>query len=294
MTGAEPRDIVYVCHDAARGAAWLRQSWAMLSAQRMPWLMLLLLYYFVLGLIDLLPVVGQLAVPLLKPVFAVGFLAAAWSQERGETPQVRQLFEGFRSNLWALLPLGVFLLGGVMLAILSSSLVDGGRLVEFLTNPPAAPPAGTDATGSPPETTDTEALLMDRRVQGGMLLAAACGLPVLLALWFAPALIVFQDCGARQALATSLRAALANWKPISVYGLLVFFWGGVVPAMGTWLIALLVPKTLAFVVALMVLMPYVFLFIATLHISDYVSYRDIFHPDEKALTQPPAEADAAP
>jgi hypothetical protein len=27
-------------------------------------------------------------------------------------------------------------------------------------------------------------------------------------------------------------------------------------------------------------MPYLFLFIATLHISDYVSYRDIFHADE--------------
>jgi len=293
MTGAEPRDIVYVCHDAARGAAWLRQSWAMLSAQRMPWLMLLLLYYFVLGLIDLLPVVGQLAVPLLKPVFAVGFLAAAWSQERGETPQVRQLFEGFRSNLWALLPLGVFLLGGVMLAILSSALVDGGRLVEFLTNPPAVPPGGTDATATPPETTDTEALLMDPRVQGGMLLAAACGLPVLLALWFAPALVVFQDCSALQALATSLRAALANWKPIAVYGLLVFFWGGIVPALATWLIALVVPKSLAFVVALLVLMPYIFLFIATLHISDYVSYRDIFHADERPQAEPPPAPDAA-
>jgi hypothetical protein len=288
------RDIPFVSHDAARGVLWLRQSYAMLSAQRTPWLLLLLLYYFVLGLIDLLPVVGQLAVPLLKPVFAVGFLAAAWAQERGGSPQAKQLFDGFRSNVWALLPLGVFLLVGIMAAILCSAIVDGGRLVEFLTNPPPPPPApapGADTAAI--EATVSEALLTDPRVQGGMLVAAACGLPVLLALWFAPALVVFQDCSALQALATSLRAALANWKPIAVYGLLVFFWGGVVPALATWLIALVVPKSLAFVVALLVLMPYIFLFIATLHISDYVSYRDIFHADERPQAEPPPAPDAA-
>jgi hypothetical protein len=283
------REIAFARHDAARGVAWLKQSYAMLAAQRVPWLMLLLLYYFVMGLIDLLPVVGQLAVPLLKPVFAVGFLAAAWAQERGGAPQLKQLFEGFRSNLWALLPLGAFLLLGVMAAIYSSTLVDGGRLVEFLTNPPPAPPPGADATAAEPGA--TEALLLDSRVQAGMLFAAACGLPVLLALWFAPALVVFQDCGAWQALVTSLRAALANWKPIAVYGLLVFFWGGIVPALATWLIALVVPRSFAFLVAVMVLLPYVFLFIATLHISDYVSYRDIFHADEQLPAAAPSPPD---
>jgi hypothetical protein len=39
-------------------------------------------------------------------------------------------------------------------------------------------------------------------------------------------------------------------------------------------------------------MPYIFLFIATLHISDYVSYRDIFHADDKAPDEPPAEPTA--
>jgi len=80
---------------------------------------------------------------------------------------------------------------------------------------------------------------------------------------------------------------------IAVYGLLVFFWGGIVPALATWLIALVVPKSLAFVVALLVLMPYIFLFIATLHISDYVSYRDIFHADERPPAEPPPAPDAA-
>ena len=42
----------------------------------------------------------------------------------------------------------------------------------------------------------TKLPLADEQVQLAMLFAAACALPVMLAMWFAPALVVFQDCSA--------------------------------------------------------------------------------------------------
>ena len=249
---------------ALRGAQWLRDAYGMLALARLPWLALLLLYYLILGIVDFIPYLGQIAAPVLKPVFAVGFLAAAWSQERGGTPEPKQLFVGFRSNLWALIPLGVVLVLGVTLAVLGTALVDDGKLLDALSG----------------KIKVDDALLADERVQLAMLFAAACTVPVMLALWFAPALVVFQDCSAWQALRTSFVAALANWRAITVYGMLVFFYGGVVPGIVTTLITLVVPSTLALTVALFVLLPYLFLFIATLHISDYIGYRDIFHRDE--------------
>jgi len=257
---------------ALRGLQWLRDAYGMLSLARLPWLMLLLLNYLILGFIDFIPYLGQIAAPILKPVFAVGFLAAAWSQERGGTPEPKQLFVGFRSNLWALLPLGVVLVGGITLAVLGTALVDDGKLLDVLSG----------------KTKFDETLFADEQVELAMLFAVACALPVMLALWFAPALVVFQDCSAGLALRTSLYAALANWKPIAVYGMLVFFYGGVVPGIVTTLIALIAPASLAFTIALIVLMPYLFLFIATLHIADYVSYRDIFHRDEAHAPGEPA------
>jgi hypothetical protein len=113
-----------------------------------------------------------------------------------------------------------------------------------------------------------------------MLFGIACALPTLLAVWFAPALVVFQDCGARQALATSLRAGLANWRPLAVYGLLLFFYGAVVPGIAIALIAVVAPAAAAPYVIALTVVPYVFLFVAAQAISDYVAYRDIFHPDE--------------
>ena len=263
MSGERPA-VRYARRPAQNGVAWLRDAYRMVSGARLPWLLLLFLYYLVLGLIDLVPLIGQIAAPILKPVFAVGFLAAAWSQERGGTPEPKQLFQGFRSNLWALIPLGAFLVVGITLAVLGTALVDDGKLLDVLSG----------------KSKFDDALLADGQVQYAMLFAAACALPVMLALWFAPALVVFQDCSAPVALRSSLSAALANWKPIAVYGLLVFFLGGMVPGIATAVIALLVPASLAFTIALVLLLPYLFLFIATLHVSDYVSYRDIFHAGE--------------
>ncbi len=257
--------IVFARHDARRGAIWLKEAHAMLTAHRLPWLMLLLLYYLVIGIVDIIPLIGQFGLPLLKPVFAVGFLAAAWNQERGGVPELRLLFQGFRSNLWALLPLGAFMLVGISVAVLATSLVDGGKLLEVLSGK-----AKLD-----------EAVLATGEVQAAMLFAAVLALPVILALWFAPALVVFQDCSAAEALATSLRAAIANWRAISVYGALVFLFGGVLPGIATAIVAAVVPAEYVLVVAVAFLLPYVFLFVATLHVSDYVSYRDVFHSGER-------------
>ena len=45
-------------------------------------------------------------------------------------------------------------------------------------------------------------------------------------------------------------------------------------------IAHLFGDAVAGIVALFVVVPYLFTLVAALHISDYVSYRDLFHVDE--------------
>jgi hypothetical protein len=104
---ARTGDVVFTSHPARRGFAWLLESWAMFSRARMPWLVLISIYYVILLLVNVVPIVGQLVWPLLKPVFAVGLLAAAWAQERGGAPGPADLFKGFKANVRALLPLGV-------------------------------------------------------------------------------------------------------------------------------------------------------------------------------------------
>lgn len=258
-------DIQITRYPAGRGGLWLREAFIMFSHARGPWMLLLVAYYAVMAVVDLIPLIGQIAVPVLKPVFAVGFLAAAWGQERGERPQLRQLFQGFRANLGALLPLGMVLLIGATLAIFATALIDGGLLLDVLSG----------------KTTPDEETLVSGKLQAAMLFGAALALPVLLALWYAPALVVFHGCNAWRALGLSLRASIVNWRPLAIYGLLVLFYTVVVPGLVMAIVGVVVPSKVAFAVALTLMMPYFLFLVATLHISDYVSYRDIFHAQEK-------------
>ncbi len=283
-----PRDVVYTVHEARKGVAWLKDAYALFSRARMPWLFLLAAYYVAMMAIDLVPLVGQLAVPLVKPVFAVGFLAAAWTQERGGTPRVPDLFQGFRSNLRALLTLGAVFVAGITVAVMSTALVDGGRLLDTLTASAPATAAERDAWSA-----SLNATLSDTRTQAAMLFAVLVALPTLAALWFAPGLVVFQDLPATAALAHSLRAAVANWRPLVVYGLAVFVMGGLVPGVALAILMLVLPASIASVLGIALLMPYVFFFAATLHVSDYVSYRDVFHSGETLAPLTPGRTTSA-
>jgi hypothetical protein len=267
--------IAFTRHVGPRGFAWLRVSYAMFRRAPLPWLLLVLAYYVVLLAIKMVPLVGGIAAVVMKPVFSVGFLAAAWHQERGSRPSVRDLFQGFRANLRALLPLGVVLFLGMAFAVYATAAIDGGRLVSLFLDPA---PDNLSQEAAAERFSDT---LAEPRVQVAMLFGALCALPTLLALWFAPALVVFHDAGVMLALRSSLRAALANWRPLLRYGIAVFFFTAVVPTLLSLAVAVLVPAGLHAGFAAFVLLPYTACFVATLQICDYVSYRAVFHAEEE-------------
>ena len=55
---------------------------------------------------------------------------------------------------------------------------------------------------------------------------------------------------------------------------------GVVPSFVTLVVAALLAPPIAVTLVVLVFLPYVVFMVATLHISDYVSYRDVFHAGE--------------
>jgi hypothetical protein len=267
-------DIPFTRHDGRRGIAWLRQSYAMFVRHRLAWIGLLLAYYVSLLAIDALPWIGALLAPMVKPVLSVGFLAAAWTQERGGKPAIGMLVRGFGANVRALLPLGVVFVVGISVALGATALVDGGQFLDMLYG---APPAGdSDASAA----RHLQQTLGSPRVQFAMMFGAVCALPTLMALWWAPALVVFHDAGLVAALRGSFRAAAANWRAAARYVLALFVLGAIVPTLITATLALIIPAPLNATIAALVVLPYVAFFVATMHISDYVSYRDVFHAGE--------------
>ena len=238
---------------ASEGVEWLRSSIRVFRSQWLRYTSIAALFLLIMQVAS--AVSGGLLFVFLKPVLSVGFLAAAWHHERGELPEAKHLFAGFKSNLKALLPLGGVYLIGVLIAATIGLAASGISMQDIIA-----------AEGQPK---------LDEMTQiRFMVVTLALTLPVTAALWFAPALIVFADATFFQALATSCRACLSNWLAMSVYSLSIFVLLLAIAAVVSPL--LFVAKNVALTVMMVAAVPLT----AVLMISDYVSYRRVFHRDE--------------
>lgn len=260
-------DIVFTRHDARRGVAWLVEAFALFRRAPLQWIALMVLYVMFMYVAAIVPALGFVFL-LLRPVLAVGLLAAAWTQERGGRPRIGHLFQGFRANLRALLALGALYIAGITLGILATVLFDGGTLLSLVSQDPTASAAAT------------EELLKSGKLQRSMLLAIVLSLPTVLALWFAPALVVFQDASPWTALGASLRATIANWAPIITYCLAVALIGALLPMLVVMTLLAIFPAEAAMTPLRLAYFAYWLAISATLHISDYIGYRDVFHAGE--------------
>jgi uncharacterized membrane protein len=96
---------------------------------------------------------------------------------------------------------------------------------------------------------------------GGVMLVALLGLgaliPLMMAYWFAPILVVFHDLTAADAMKTSFNACLNNILPFTVYSLVAA--------------VLIILAAIPFGIGLVVLIP-------TMMASLYASYKDVFNP----------------
>ncbi len=244
---------------AAEGTDWLRLALQIFRSQWRRFTALASLFLFLLLVAMLLSLLagGIPFVILLKPILSVGFLAATWHYERGEAPEYSHLFAGFKSNVKALLALGaVYVVCTIVISVLSRLLV--GESWEQIVS----------ASSNPHPMTDEVRIRF-------IFVVLTLSLPLTAALWFAPALIVFNDASFVQSLTLSLTACLRNWRAMLTYAVTMFF-------ATVFTVAVCAP----FLFFIQPLAPFVLMAVgipltAILMISDYVSYRRIFHRDER-------------
>ena len=239
---------------AAEGFEWLRGSVRIFRTQWLRYTSIAALFLLIMQIASVIS--SGLLVVFLKPVLSVGFLAAAWHHERGELPEAKHLFAGFKSNLKALLPLGGVYLIGVMIAASIAVFASGITLEQVMST-----------EGQPKLDEATQLRFMG--------ITVLLTLPLTAALWFAPALIVFSDATFGQALITSARACFSNWLAMGAYGLAIFLL--LLAVVGITAPVLYLFKSAAAMLMMVMAVP----LMAVLMISDYVSYRRVFHREER-------------
>lgn len=217
---------------------WLRQGWAIFVANPGVWIAMTVIALVIFLGLSIVPLIGHLAAHLLTPVIGAGMLIACRKLSNSESIEIADLFAGFKRNTGNLVMLGVLYMLG-MLAIFAVVFVLGGGSM-----------AGGMMMGSPAGL---------GFAFGGMLLAGllslALSVPLFMAIWFAPALVVFNNMQPVPALKASFNACLKNTIPFLVYGLITL--------------------VLCFFAALPIGLGFLVL-VPVLSGSVYAAYRDIF------------------
>ena len=226
---------------AGRGWDWIVEAFALFRKQPGMWILTIVVMGVLFVVVSIVPVLGSLATALLFPIFGAGMMLGCKSQDQGGTLELAHLFAGFKHKTGDLVMVGVFnLIGWVIIAMAVIAVIGGGVFMGMMRG--GALGAGMSIVS----------LLI------AALLVAGLSVPLYMAAWFAPALIVLQDMAPVAALKASFFACLRNWIPFLVYSVVLL--------------------VLALVAAIPLGLGYLVL-IPVLAVSVYTAYRDIFCAD---------------
>jgi len=199
------------------GTGWLISGGELMSRGGSA-LLRVVLVLLAVSLIQVVPLIGTLALMLVSPALTAGMLNVFRAIQQRETPGVETVLAGLSDSRCrgGLLMLGAFFVIGLFAAIgaLSAWLapqMDMQALTRFLNDP--------EAMNNNPE--QLLVLFEGVNVFGGLALAAVVLALVLGGLYFAVPLVFFWNWPVFTALLWSLRAMLVNWLAFLGFGLVV-------------------------------------------------------------------------
>ncbi|MFO1320613.1 MAG: BPSS1780 family membrane protein [Burkholderiales bacterium] len=245
---------------ARHGWRWIVQGWALFLRKPITWGLFTAMTWLIVGL-SAVHVFVMAAVAVLLPVLIAGWTLACRAAEAGQSIPVTMLFEGFRGRVRDLASIGALNLMGNMVLLLVLLAFGGDSFTNLMTNPGSV--------------SAEEMQALQGRLSMALIVMLAIGVPLAMAVWFAPVAVVLDDQRGPAALMTSLRGILRNSMAFLVYSMVLGGAGVVLFALAS---AVGLSRQAATEVAFWILMP----LIVT---SVYASYRDIFA--EPASTPPP-------
>ena len=207
----EPRVVA-----AGNGMAWWTEGWRLFAAAPWVWIGMTILFLVIMIMLTFVPMLGTIATSLLTPVFAGGVLIAFGTLDRGGEIAVSHLFTSFSDRLVPLVIVGLLYLVGTFVILLAVfcivfMAIGMGGIGALLTGDPIQAGVAMLAT-------------LGIGAIAAVLVGFLLGIPLMMAYWFAPALVVFRNDEPFAAMKTSFVACLVNTLPMLVYGLLGLVW----------------------------------------------------------------------
>ena len=234
---------------AGRGVSWIGAGWKLFARAPLMWIVALLILVVIAVVVNIVPIIGQIAFQIATPVFYGGLFVACRSLERGGDFELEHIFAGFKTQLANLCIVGaIFLVGMLALFVVFAFFAGFGILGAMLS--------GNTDDIAPALVASGFSILL-----GGLVMLALM-VPLLMAYWFAPALVIMHGLGAWEAMKASFVGCLRNIIPTLLYGIVM--------------VVLFIVASIPLGLGLLVMIPLSFT-------STYSAYRDIFTEDSSPV-----------
>jgi hypothetical protein len=243
---------------ANAGWLWVKQGFALFRKQPAEMSTLFIAYMFLMLVVGILPLLGQILPMVLIPVFSMAFMQACAQIEEGKKVYPSLLLTGFRSPAFlSLVKLGFLYLLAAVGAIAASALIDGGVFWQVMSSSKAM---------------ESETI-RNSNMSLGMMFSALVYTPAAMAFWYAAPLIAWQKMGIGKAIFYSFFAVKRAGKAFMVYGLAWLLIGVLLPVIVSSIMSILISK--AFVMML-VLLPLSLVLTVVMYCSFYPTYTTVF------------------
>lgn len=224
---------------AGNGWDWILAGWELFKLNPGMWIGLTLVYMLIALVAGLIPFIGGLITNLFMPVVMGGIMIGCRDLEEGKELQISHLFAGFSDHLGQLVLVGTLYLVGIFLIVVPIGIV-AAIMVPLMGGG------------------EMNSMAMFPLIIVLVLVGSALIIPLVMAYWFAPALVVFHGMPPIEAMKSSFFVCWKNFSPFLVYGL----------ALMVLTFVAMLPCFLGFLVLGPVIMA-----------SIYTSYRDLFIQD---------------
>lgn len=223
-----------------RGWGWIAEGWRMFTRAPGMWIGITVVAALIMIVLAFIPFLGGIAMSLLAPVFAGGVMLGCRALDEGRELELGHLFAGFQTQLGSLVAVGAIYLGLSIAIMLVVMALTGASMFGMFGGGAQNPEAMAGMLAS---------------MGLAMLIGLALFVPIMMAMWFAAPLVVFNQLGAVDAMKQSFSGCLKNVVPFLLYGVVMLVLAVIasVPIGLGWLV--LGPVTAA---------------------SIYTSYRDIY------------------
>jgi hypothetical protein len=193
---------------AGQGWTWIADGFGLFKKAPGMWIALVIVLFVILLVLAFIPLLGAVATFLLMPLFLGGLMLGCRALQGGGGLELGHLFAGFKEHTGNLIVLGALAIGGWVIVMLPVIAIVGAGAIFGMMRGDAA---GVAAMGG-------------SFVLAG-LVAMALSIPIYMALWFAPALVVLRGLAPVAAVKESFFGCLKNMIPFLIYGIVLLVLG---------------------------------------------------------------------